>query len=420
MKNILISIFLFCFIINSYSSDIWYNMNCTFSGNAYCIIVTKYGTVIVGKSDKIIRTTNNGTSWTEAQNLGYDIVSLGKYDSLGIIYAGLTTYNTQYGGIYRSLNDGNSWSYSGLSGYKVMAIAVTSNGTVFTASCSAEVNMGGVRKSTDNGNTWIVSLSALYDVYSLWVDKNNNIYAGTMDIGSSGWGQLLKSTDNGVSWSTIGWYSNWGSIKGGATDNSMNIYCAPSSGPIYKSTNNGVNWFQVYNVNGYYNQIPVIVNKLNQVFVSDYNSGVFRSTNFGVNWTPYYSGLSVYNIYCLYIDKSGYLYAGCGSQVFRTNYSTVTLIKEELPIVNKFTLFQNYPNPFNPTTNIKFDIPKSSLVKLVVCDILGKEVETLVNEKLKESSYQVDWNASQYPSGIYFYKLETENYSDVKKMILMK
>jgi parallel beta-helix repeat protein len=87
---------------------------------------------------------------------------------------------------------------------------------------------------------------------------------------------------------------------------------------------------------------------------------------------------------------------------------------------HKFSLLQNYPNPFNPTTNIKFDLPKSTLVKLVVYDALGKEIETLVNEKLKEGSYQIDWNASKCPSGVYFYKLTTEEFSETKKMILMK
>lgn len=108
-----------------------------------------------------------------------------------------------------------------------------------------------------------------------------------------------------------------------------------------------------------------------------------------------------------------------------TNLNTgIKSISPKIPFT--FFLYQNYPNPFNPITNIKFDLPKSSLVKLIIYDALGREVETLVNEKLKEGSYQVDWNArhggssTRYSSGIYFYKLETENYSDVKKMILMK
>lgn len=101
-----------------------------------------------------------------------------------------------------------------------------------------------------------------------------------------------------------------------------------------------------------------------------------------------------------------------------TNLTDIESINSKIP--SAFCLFQNYPNPFNPKTNIKFDIVKLSFVNLIVYDVSGREVETLVNEKLKEGSYQVYWNASQYSSGIYFYKLEAENYSAIKKMIFIK
>ena len=89
-------------------------------------------------------------------------------------------------------------------------------------------------------------------------------------------------------------------------------------------------------------------------------------------------------------------------------------------VVKDFKLFQNYPNPFNPTTNIKYDLPKNGFVKLVVFDILGREVATLVNEQLAPGTYSVDWNASQFPSGVYFYRLTTDSYSDTKKMLMIK
>jgi hypothetical protein len=86
----------------------------------------------------------------------------------------------------------------------------------------------------------------------------------------------------------------------------------------------------------------------------------------------------------------------------------------------KFSLKQNYPNPFNPTTNIKFSLPKSSLVKLVVYDITGREVETLVNENLNAGTFNAAWNAVKYSSGVYFYKLVTGSFIETKKMILIK
>ena len=83
-------------------------------------------------------------------------------------------------------------------------------------------------------------------------------------------------------------------------------------------------------------------------------------------------------------------------------------------------MHQNYPNPFNPVTNIQFDLPKSGSVKLSVYNILGEEIETLHNGVLSAGSYKVDFNASSYASGIYFYRLETENFVAVKKFVLMK
>lgn len=91
-----------------------------------------------------------------------------------------------------------------------------------------------------------------------------------------------------------------------------------------------------------------------------------------------------------------------------------------LEIPDGFKLSQNYPNPFNPKTNIKFSLPKSSLVVIKVFNILGKEIETIVNEKLQPGTYNVDWNAVNHPSGIYFYTILTENYSETKKMMLIK
>jgi len=94
-------------------------------------------------------------------------------------------------------------------------------------------------------------------------------------------------------------------------------------------------------------------------------------------------------------------------------------------IPDKFSLYQNYPNPFNPTTKIKFDIKKEfrnqeSEVKLSIYDILGRKIEDLVNEKLQPGSYEITFDGANLPSGIYFYRLTTEGYSDVKKMTLLK
>lgn len=94
-------------------------------------------------------------------------------------------------------------------------------------------------------------------------------------------------------------------------------------------------------------------------------------------------------------------------------------------IPSAFLLYQNYPNPFNPVTKIKFDLPsnvksKTSNVKLIVYDALGREVAILVNDKLATGTYEVEWSAGNFPNGIYFYKLSYGVYSETKRMVLIK
>jgi len=91
-------------------------------------------------------------------------------------------------------------------------------------------------------------------------------------------------------------------------------------------------------------------------------------------------------------------------------------------VPEKFNLYQNYPNPFNPVTKIKFDIPSiaSGSAKLTVYNILGSEVASLVNEQLNAGTYEVKWNASNYPSGVYFYTLQAGAFTETKKITLIK
>lgn len=98
--------------------------------------------------------------------------------------------------------------------------------------------------------------------------------------------------------------------------------------------------------------------------------------------------------------------------------SGITQNGTEVP--GTYALYQNYPNPFNPATKIRFDLPKSSHTMLVVYDMLGREVQTLVNQNLNAGTYDADFDASNYSSGIYFYRITAGEFTDVKKMILVK
>ncbi|MCX6166044.1 MAG: T9SS type A sorting domain-containing protein [Ignavibacteriae bacterium] len=86
----------------------------------------------------------------------------------------------------------------------------------------------------------------------------------------------------------------------------------------------------------------------------------------------------------------------------------------------KYSLSQNYPNPFNPVTKIEYSIPKSGFVSLKIFDILGREVSALINEYKNAGYYNIDFNASELSSGVYYYKFESGDYNEVKKMTIIK
>jgi hypothetical protein len=100
--------------------------------------------------------------------------------------------------------------------------------------------------------------------------------------------------------------------------------------------------------------------------------------------------------------------------------NTVGIIPIGNIIPDGYSLAQNYPNPFNPSTKIKFDVPKSSFVRLTVYDVLGREVSSLVNQQLQPGTYEYEFNAAALNSGTYFYKFSSDGFSEIKKMILIK
>ena len=126
-------------------------------------------------------------------------------------------------------------------------------------------------------------------------------------------------------------------------------------------------------------------------------------------------------------DEYGNLWigGGLGVTVYKEGGIVTEALENEMSLSSNFKLSQNYPNPFNPSTTIKYSIQlnerrETKNVKLLVYDILGREVTTLVNEEQKSGNYEVIWNAINQPSGIYFYQLTSGNYTTTKKMLLIK
>lgn len=104
--------------------------------------------------------------------------------------------------------------------------------------------------------------------------------------------------------------------------------------------------------------------------------------------------------------------------IFTDNLVGINSISTEIPI--KYSLNQNYPNPFNPVTKIQFSLPKQENTRLIIFDILGREVSILVNEQLAPGSYEVNFDGTDYASGLYYYSIQAGSYVETKKMILVK
>ena len=145
----------------------------------------------------------------------------------------------------------------------------------------------------------------------------------------------------------------------------------------------------------------------------------------GTNWTVYNtsnSGLPDNYVFSIAIDGSGNKWIGTygGGLAVYNEGGVISIESGREMIVEAFLLHQNYPNPFNPETTISYELPKESDITLTIYDITGRLVETLVNEKQKPRYYSVHWDASQFSSGVYLYRIQTEGFQQVKKCLLIK
>ena len=364
----------------------------------------------------VFLSTNNGINWTVKGLTGVEISSLAVSGTN--IFAGANN-----SGVYLSTNNGSNWTgvNTGLSGQNVRTVAVSGT-NIFAGTFN-----GGVFLSTNNGANW--SSVGLTD-RGIWTFavSGTNIYAGTYNTGG-----VYLSTDNGANWTLKGLNNIpiWSLAVSGS-----NIY-AGTDGMMYLSTNNGTNWTE-YLLTSATLRIRSIAISGDKIFagISDHGAlhgdGVYLSTNNGANWTNKNQGFSYPppSIYSLLIVNSS-IFAGAfantaGSVWHRvlSEILQVQSISAETP--SAFSLGQNYPNPFNPVTIISFQLPVVSNVVLKVYDVMGKEVAMLVNERLQAGTYEVKFDARQggssrgLNSGVYFYRLTTEEFSETKRMMLIK
>jgi hypothetical protein len=173
---------------------------------------------------------------------------------------------------------------------------------------------------------------------------------------------------------------------------------------------------------------PAEDEKCAQLFAGTEGGGLFRSIDNGGNWAPLNTGLPNQSLVrALAVSANGYVFAGTiGTGVFRSAQPTTSVNAPATSLPDDFSLAQNFPNPFgrlpfNPTTTIAFTLPRLNHVTLKVFNQLGEEVATLVDQKLPAGRHQAPLDASGWPSGVYFYRLQAEdNFIATRKLILVK
>jgi len=184
-------------------------------------------------------------------------------------------------------------------------------------------------------------------------------------------------------------------------------------------------WMYPLDANGMGGDIEFVNDNYNLIWLG-VGESLFFSNDFGKTWSESDLNTTVRDI--VFVDDNhGWILADNGNLFYTKNNGVITNVEEintEL-ILNKIVLQQNYPNPFNPVTTINYSIPKNEKretrkVKLVVYDILGNEIAELANEEKSPGEYQIDFNADNIASGIYYYQLRTDDFVQTRKMMLIK
>lgn len=396
----------------------------------------------------VYRSTNGGYNWVAANN-GIKELSVG-----GLITFGNYVYASCGTGISRTT--GTQWN-------KVLGDLPDNYGEAMYLDSNklyASVD-GDLFRSTNNGTNWNLiyegpSERSIKCIYA----KNGNIYYGTLRNG------LYISNDNGITWNVATGSSGITSIaeiNGYVFYSTHNTHSAPS-GRVLRSSDNGQTWLDLSIPNKPRPQTVLLEEHNGNIFGISV-SKLYKSTNLGLNWIKYQATFEDSNFTCMHSDKGvlycgtstssgkyylrysidngasfnklgdllpeaitylttkgNYIYAGVNNySVWRINKSLITSGNNETGIIPvSFSLKQNYPNPFNPATKIKYDVPRLGNIKIVVYDVMGREVQTLVNKSLKPGTYEASFDGSKYSSGVYFYKLITDGFIETKRMLMIK
>ncbi len=388
----------------------------------------------------ILRTTNGGTNWIKIyENSVYSFNIIKAFSDTSVFIF------TTNGKILRSNNFGDNWTLIDAPGNDSKNIVKFVNELTGYAIGSCLYML----KTTNGGLNWdslVVPTTGtgFYINFGLWTARYNNMCFINVDTGwiigndfyvinGGGSGShsyylttLQKTTDGGANWSVKYKYTEVDVDIRYKMINFTNdtIGYMYGSNIIRKTTNSGTNWTNYSNLGFYCGKLNMLNENTGWIGGSDnIGSAIFKTTNSGLNWFTQFHEFDkpVNSIFIK--DENNLWFCGGNNAIYKTTngggiISAINHISSNIP--ERFSLKQNYPNPFNPTTNINFDLKNTTFALLRVYDITGREVRTLVNEKLNAGSYSYDFNASELPSGVYFYQLQADGFVETKKMILLK
>lgn len=435
--------------------------------------------IVVGNDGGVDYSTDGGISWSESNSLPITQFYAGEidYNNPNTILGG-----SQDNGTYRTNGTVAGWEqiYGGDGFYCL--VDYTNPQRIYASSQMGGLGVSDNGGSSFSGGTSGLDLTYTNWMTPFVMDKNNplTLYCGTYKIhkttnGMQSWTAISPDLTNGH-------VRNLGTITtvDVSKSNPNVIYCGTDDANVWVTTNGGTNWTKVNAGLPYRWVTRVVVHpdsaNICYVALSGYKvdstgSHIFRTTNFGASWTSIKGNLPDAPINDIIIDPSNtntliiatditvmytrnlgaqwfILSTGIPSNVpchdltfhdptrtliawthgrsaFKTIVPLVNINESGSQIISSYILYQNYPNPFNPNTIIKFEIVpdpniESHDVNLTIYNSQGKEAAVLMNENKSAGRYEINFNGDKFPSGIYFYTLKTNNFTQTKRMILLK
>ena len=375
--------------------------------------VQRYGTYITDKPVGIgIDQAGNVYIAGNSGSSGSSYVTL-KYDPQGVL---LWSQN------YSPVGDLAGGSYA-------QSMTVDMSGNVYVTGVSypgAAGKITTVKYNTNGVPQWAQLYGSQESLtFSITTDISGNVY---IEGAYYGLGHTIKYNSFG----TVKWDMP-GNHNVAAIDNNSNVISAGITFNTVKYDSTGTpQWSVTYPQGGYTNAVNADAS--GNIYVTGYSGNDYLTVKYSPGgaqqWTESYNGPGNGDdeAVAMALDGQGNVYVTGFSMGAGTDYDFATIKYSQLTginpissdIPNSYSLSQNYPNPFNPSTKIKFGVPKSGGVRLVIYDAIGREVATVVNEQLNAGTYEAQWNASNFPSGVYFYKITSGDFSETKKLILIK